>query len=285
MDLLFLQVLLFVVVFVIFVAMVACVSRLARLLRERHPDKFEELGLEDLRDWRDHDGSGEFTLPQSVISFLWRRRFYRLRDDEIVRLSYAMRWMLFAFASGFAALFVSILYGEIKAGFDPEEGAAPAVASRDDRRDRAYTLHRAKRYAEAIAIYDELLGSSGADAELVLWRGMARWHLGRDDEALGDFRRVMDLDPGNVAAYRNSDHILSARGRFDDCVDLWSRYLRVVPGDAEAHYQRGGAHFRRGDLPAATADATRACELGHRTACGQAERMKARQSAWDAIQK
>ena len=265
----FFQVVLFVGVFVILLVMIACVSRLARLLRERHPDRFEELGLEDLRDWRNHDGSSELTLPQSVIRFLWRRRFYRLRDDEIVRLSYAMRWMLFAFASGFALLFASVLYVEIKEGFDPDE-AAPAMASRDVRRDRAYELHRARRYAEAIVIYDALLGGAAADAELVHWRGMARWHLGRHDEALVDFRRVMDLDPGNLEAYRNSDRILSAQKRFDDCVDLWSRYLRVVPGDAEAHYQRGGAHFRRGDLAAAQADATRACELGQREACARA---------------
>ena len=274
---LFFQVVLFVVVFAILVAMVACVGRLARLLRERHPDRFEELGLADLRDWRSQSGD-ELTLPSSVIRFLWRRRFYRLRDDEIVRLSYAMRWMLFAFASGFAVLFVSVMYVALKAEFGPEEPVgdpAPAVASRDDRRDRAYELHHAKRYAEAVAIYDQLLGSAAADAELVHWRGMARWHLGRHDEALVDFRRVMDLDPGNIDAYRNSDRILSAQKRFDDCVD-WSRYLQVVPRDAEAHYQRGGANFHRGDLAAAQADATRACELGHREACLQGERMKAR---------
>jgi tetratricopeptide (TPR) repeat protein len=282
-HLLFFRVVLFVVVFAIVIALSACVGRLVRLLRERHPDRFEELGLADLRDWGEHSGTA-LVVPASVVSFLWRRTFYRLRDDEVVRLSHAMRWMLFAFASGFVVLFGSVLYEEL-GPWKRTGDASPAVASWDARRDRAYALHRAKRYAEAIAIYDELLGSIGADAELVLWRGVARWHMGRDDEALGDFRRAMDLDPGNIEAYRNSDHILSARKRFDDCVDLWSRYLRVVPGDAEAHYQRGGAHFHRGDLPAATADATRACELGHRAACGQAERMKARQSAWDAIQR
>ncbi len=280
---LFSQVALFVVVFVIFLALYACVGRLARLLRERHPDRFEELGLEDLRDWGNHSGTA-LVLPGSVVRFLWRRTFYRLRDDEIVRLAHAMRWMMFAFASCFAVLFASVVYVDIKAGSGPGDEAS-AVAGSDDRRNRAYELHHAKRYAEAIAIYDELLGSAGAVAELVRWSGVARGHMGRDDEALGDFRRVMDLDAGNIEAYRNSDHILSARKRYDDCVDLWSRYLRVVPGDAEAHYQRGGAHFRRGDLAAATADATRACELGHRDACVQAERMKARQSAWDAIQR
>jgi tetratricopeptide (TPR) repeat protein len=280
---LFFQVVLFVVVFVIFLAVYACVGRLARLLHERHPDRFEELGLGDLRDWGNHSGTA-LVLPGSVLSFLWRRTFYRLRDDEIVRLSHAMRWMLFAFASAFAVLWGSVLYEE----FGPwkrSDDAAPAVASWDARRDRAYELHHAKRYVEAIAIYDELLGSVGADAELVLWRGVARWRLGRDDEALGDFRRVMDLAPGNIEAYRNSDRILSARRRFDDCVDLWSRYLRVVPGDAEAHYQRGGAHFRRGDIAAAHADATRACELGKGEACPLVERMKALMSAGAAPQR
>jgi len=272
------QLILFLFVFVLFCAMYACVGRLARLLRERHADRLEELGLADLRDWGNRPGS-ELTVPRSVLRFLWRRRFYRLRDDEIVRLSHAMRWLFFAFATGFAVLFCNVMYLGLKAQFGPRErigDAAPAVTSREDRRDLAYELHRNGRHAEAIAIYDELQARGSTDGEMLFHSGNAKSMLGQEDAALADYRRVMDLDPGRFAAYLSADRILSRQKRFDDCIDLWTRYLRVVPRDAEAYYERGGSYFHKGELAASLADVRRACELGKAAACRRVEDLEKR---------
>lgn len=159
---------------------------------------------------------------------------------------------------------------------DEEEVAAPAPTRAEQRRAEAFDLHRKQQPAQAIAIYDELLRDSGDDAELLYWRGMARWKLGDDDAALQDFRRVIDIEPGNFEAHRGADGILSRQKRWDEILAIWNGYIRASPSDAEAYYERGGTHFRKGDLAAAHADAARACELGKAEACNVAGRLKAK---------
>lgn len=159
---------------------------------------------------------------------------------------------------------------------EEEEAAVAAPTRAEQRRAEAFDLHRKQQPAQAIAIYDELLRNSGDDAELLYWRGMARWKLGDDDAALQDFRRVIDIEPGNFEAHRGADGILSRQKRWDEILAIWNGYIRASPSDAEAYYERGGTHFRKGDLAAAHADAARACELGKAEACNVAGRLKAK---------
>jgi tetratricopeptide (TPR) repeat protein len=254
--------LLFWALFIAIIVATVLMLWVTRVLRERHSETYHELELDN---WLRDSGSG------ALVGFVWRREYVRLRDPAVTRVCDALRVLLAGIAIGFAALF-----GYARIGDFAEHGTGPAMDFVGERREAAYGLHRRGRYAEAIAIYDELLGSIGNDAEMVYYRGNARASLKRYDEALVDYRRVMDLDPGKFDAYLNADRILSHQRRFDDCVDLWNRYLRIVPGDASAHMERGGSHFHRGDFASAYADATRACELGKKDACPLAEQMKAK---------
>ena len=261
---------LFAAVVVMFALVAYLTSSFAALLRKRHPDALEKLKAEDERDGADPDDSSP-----AMLRFVWRRQYRRLRDEQVTRAGDRIRLLLVPTLSSFAALFVVMLcrtYCEDEAETPQRNTGHPM----QELRDRALTLHHQGRIEEAIRVYDEILGPVGADGDLVYWRGVAHWKAGREKEALADFRRVMDLTPGKREAYLNADRILSRQRRFDDCVDLWTRYLRVVPGDATAHMERGGSHFHRGDFASAHADAQRACDLGKKEACGFAERARAR---------
>jgi tetratricopeptide (TPR) repeat protein len=143
-------------------------------------------------------------------------------------------------------------------------------------REQAFRLHREKRWADAVAAYDDLLAESERDAELHYWRGMARWQLGQPDQALQDFRRVIELEPANFEAHRSADRIPSGQRRWDEILEMWNRYIARTPASADAYFERGGTNFHKGDLVAAQADAARACELGKAEACPWAERLKRR---------
>jgi tetratricopeptide (TPR) repeat protein len=157
---------------------------------------------------------------------------------------------------------------------DPQQKVAAAPSLADERRTQAFDLHRAKKFAEAKAVYDELLRESGQDAELTYWRAMASWNLGHTDQALQDFRRTIELNPANFEACRNADRILSQQQRWDEILEIWDRYIRLAPTNAQAHFERGGTNYRKGNLAAAQADAATACELGISEACAWAERLK-----------
>ena len=153
--------------------------------------------------------------------------------------------------------------------------SAVEVSSRaKERRDQAFDLHRAQKWAEAIAVFDELIAEPEGDAELRYWRGMAHWKLDHADQALIDFRRVIELEPANFEAHRSADRILSRQQRWDEVLELWDGYIGRVPTNAEAYFERGGTNFHKGNVAAAQADAAKACELGKSEACSLAERLK-----------
>jgi tetratricopeptide (TPR) repeat protein len=151
------------------------------------------------------------------------------------------------------------------------DSAAPA---QPPRRQQAFDLNRAQNYSGALVIYNELLSENDADAELHYWRGIAQWHLAHEDSALADFRRVMDLEPRNFDAHRNADRLLSNERRWDEVLDVWNHYIAIDSTNAEAWYERGGTNYHKGDIAAAVADATKACQLGKADGCAQAARMK-----------
>jgi tetratricopeptide (TPR) repeat protein len=269
------QGILFASLLAMFVAWIVCINRLSRRLRERHPGKYQEMALDEL--WPEGLGGWLRGFDNArpvfaLLRFLFRRDDYRLRDDAVVRIAGQMRVLLVVYSIVFVVLAGWIVGDSLSPGKRAPVAAAPA----EQLAARATELHRAGKFAEAIAAYDGLLGPAGADAELVYWRGMAHWKLGHTVEALRDFRRAIELSPGYFEASLAADRILSSQRRFDDCIELWNGYLRAAPRDAEAYYERGGSHFHKGDLQAAHADLVRACELGKANACARAEKLKAR---------
>lgn len=253
------------------------VSRLSRHLRERHAEKFEAMGL--ARIWpqiagqwlSDYDNSGPVL---ALMRFLWRREDAGLHDPELTRLATALRWHFVLYLLLFAALVGSILRDVWVDGKRQQQAAAEVANRPEYRRERVFGPAREKRWADTIAAYDAL-PEAGRDAELTYWRAMAQWGLGRTDLALQDFRRAIELDPAYLDAIRYADRLLAQQQRWDEILELWDRYIARNKFNAEAYFERGGAHFHKGDRAAALEDVARACELGKSEACAMAEKLKA----------
>jgi len=251
-----------------------CVSMLSRRLRERHPEKYEQMGLAYIWPqnlWQWFSGYDNSKPVFSLLRFLLFGLDDALRDAEISRLSSFMRWLFCIYLALFLLLVTSI----VVQGARWKPGAVD-VSPAQQAREQAFSLHREKRWADAVAAYDELLDEAEQDAELHYWRGMAHWQLGRSDEALKDFRRVIELEPTNFDAHRSADRILSNQRRWDEILEMWNRYILRVPSSGDAYFERAGTNFHKGDLMGAQLDAARACELGKAEACPWAERLKRR---------
>lgn len=254
-----------------------CVSRLSAQLRERHGAKYDAMGLKgmwpkDLGGWlAGYNNSGP-VMP--LLRFLWRREDADLKDAEVSRTASFMRRLFVVYLALFFTLFCSILYLGMRSEFQKGRNAADDSSSIERRRERMFVPYREKKYADAIAAYDKLQPESGRDALLTYWRGMAQWQLGQADKALQDFRRTIELDPANFDAHRNADRILSQQRRWDEILDLWNPYISRNPANADAYFERGGTNFHKGDMAAARADATKACELGKQEACAWVDRLK-----------
>ncbi len=230
--------------FVVLIAMALvwfyCLRKLSHQLRDRHPEKYDEMDLEDLWPQEAIGWMGRFDNSRPVLAlcrFLFRGDFWSLNDPQVSSLSVFMRQLAVVYLAVFGFLAFSIL-SQPRA---PAAAPAPAAAS---------------------------------EAEVIYSRAMDHFRANRMDEALADFRRVIELEPANFQAYRAIDAILAIQLRWDEILTLWDAYLRVEPRDANAYYERGGTNYRKGDFAASYADAAKACELGKAVACPRAERLK-----------
>lgn len=250
----------------------ACISRFSRLLRDRHPEKYEQMRLDELwpkgaAGWlRGHDNHRPVF---ALIRFLCRGEHHALEDADVSKLSVFMGWFMFVYL----AVFLALIYSSLS-GVSPGQNRPGAMSPAQQHRNQAYELHRAQKWTEAVAAYDRSLADSAQDPEVTYWRGMAQWQLGREDEALRDFRRVIELEPSNFDAHRYADLLLANQRRWDEILEMWGRYIERTPASAEAYFERGGTNYHKGDLVAAQADAAKACELGKSQACALVERLK-----------
>ena len=230
----------------------ACIRRLAALLRARHEETADELSLEEIFPQRLADwvlGYDNRAATMALLGFLWRREYRRLRDRRVARLARFMRHLAIAYVLLFGGVFVGMASHFWRHADAPEDAAQ----------------------AEPVA--------QESEADVTHRRGYEHQRAGRLDLALVEYRRLMDLSPGNIDAYRGANTILLGQKRYADCLDLWNRYLRVFPGDAEGLYERSRAHFLLGDRAAAMEDAKRACAAGKAEACSAASRLEAQPSA------
>ncbi len=222
----------------------------------RHRNLYDSLHLDEV--WQRHNGRA----VGAVLRFLFSDAPEKLGDQSIARLCGRMRNTFRAAVVTFAGLLLAFFL------VPPEQTARSAdTAAERTSLEKAYELHRADRYGEAIVYYDEEINGGNTDPEVFYWRGIARWHLDQYESALSDFRVVIREQPDNFEAHKHADRLLSYQKRWPEVLELWNRYLRRNPNDERAYYERGGTYFHSGDRTAAERDANQACVLGHAEAC------------------
>jgi tetratricopeptide (TPR) repeat protein len=81
-------------------------------------------------------------------------------------------------------------------------------------------------------------------------------------KALEDIKKAIQYEPRNIDYYKLLDRILIRSKDWLQIIKYWDQFIYSVPDNAEAYEERAGAHFHKGDLDKALADAKKASELG-----------------------
>ncbi len=131
-------------------------------------------------------------------------------------------------------------------------------------REGAAALLRGQ-YDKAIASYDEALKTPEiADfikASIYSDRGVARWRLKQDKEAVDDFNLSIQLSPENATVYNNRGNALMDLGHPDEAVKDFDRAIALSPNYGAAYNNRGNAHTALGQYEPAFQDFRKAVEL------------------------
>jgi tetratricopeptide (TPR) repeat protein len=127
--------------------------------------------------------------------------------------------------------------------------------------ERGMMLHRAGRFAEALASFDAALALEPNSAELCNSRGNALRRLKRLPEALASYERAIALAPELAVAWNNRGLVLQAMRRCDEAAASYRRALELQPQLAEAYNNLGTVECVLGRPAEALASFRQALEL------------------------
>ncbi|RVX44217.1 Tfp pilus assembly protein PilF [Nonomuraea polychroma] len=84
---------------------------------------------------------------------------------------------------------------------------------------------------------------------------------GREEEALADYTRAVEADPGYPDYYLDRGNLLHRLGRDEEALADYEAVMRLSPPFPEAYYNRSELRFAAGDLTGARADLDHTLEL------------------------
>lgn len=94
-------------------------------------------------------------------------------------------------------------------------------------------------------------------------RGLAYYNKGQYDQAIKDYNKAIEIDPGNAVAYINRGFAYRNKGQYDQAIKDYTKAIEIDPGNADAYYNRGFTYLMNlGDKIMGCADWKKACELG-----------------------
>jgi arylsulfatase A-like enzyme/uncharacterized protein HemY len=123
------------------------------------------------------------------------------------------------------------------------------TATREMRRRLALILSETGRSDEAVRLLETL--EPGSDPELLNAYGIALADLGRIEDAVGQFRRVLDQDPRNAVAWQNLGITALRGGDAERAREYLQRALAINDRLPLAWNTLGVVQMRRGDPAAA----------------------------------
>ncbi|MEV1171343.1 tetratricopeptide repeat protein [Nonomuraea sp. NPDC049784] len=170
---------------------------------------------------------------------------------------------------------------------DPEEALAwineaiTITSLLPDRRERAFHLGfdlngkalvevRRGRHEAAMELVRQAIDLAEVDLagehpihRLVLYANRAQLlaMAGRTEEALADYTRAVEADPGYPDYYLERGNLLHRLGRPDEALADYEAVMRLSPPFPEAYYNRAELRFASGDLDGARADLDHTLEL------------------------
>ena len=151
--------------------------------------------------------------------------------------------------------------GDLDAAIDAADRAiriAPESHSGYTLRGRARLSQN--RVDEGLADLRQAVSFAGTDMEARLALAWALWKLGRNNEAAGEYEKVLRYNPDSPAALNNLGAIYGQQGRLLDAIPLF-RHLLELSDDADAAHNLANCYFYSDRMDEALAAYKRVLEI------------------------
>ncbi|OGP69033.1 MAG: hypothetical protein A2170_06220 [Deltaproteobacteria bacterium RBG_13_53_10] len=102
------------------------------------------------------------------------------------------------------------------------------------------------------------------DAEAYYNRGNAYWDKGQLDQAILDYNRALELNPGYAEAYNNRGVAYRNKGQYDQAILDYNKAFEINPRFAEVYYIRAVTYYHKKDYGKSWEDVHLAQSLGYK---------------------
>lgn len=98
----------------------------------------------------------------------------------------------------------------------------------------------------AIPLWEQALARAPRDSQIRFGYGESLDSVGAWIAAQGEYRKALELDPGNVGLRLRLAEKYVQNGLMDQAITLWQEVGRIRPGNLEAHVRLAGAYEKLG---------------------------------------
>jgi Flp pilus assembly protein TadD len=106
---------------------------------------------------------------------------------------------------------------------------------------------REKRFADAVAVYRQIVRLDPSDPIAYKYLGIALARSGKPDEALKEYAHSLQLDPSNASVHYNIGVLLIEARKEDQAIAHFQQALQLDPGLVTAHFQLANLLMRKRD--------------------------------------
>jgi tetratricopeptide (TPR) repeat protein len=111
--------------------------------------------------------------------------------------------------------------------------------------ERASAAMKENRFADAVALYRQLVLFNPSDPLPYMYLGIALARCGKPDEALKQYEHALQLDPTNANVRYNVGVLLVEGGKEDQAIAQFQRTIQFDPGLVAAHFQLANLLMRK----------------------------------------
>jgi len=116
---------------------------------------------------------------------------------------------------------------------------------------KGHYMEKTNRLLEATNLYMDEIENAPGFVPMYLWLGNAYRALGRNSEALNEYRMAIWLDPMNVAAHRLLCTLYEESGDYEHAIDAYKKLIEMNPNDAIYHSNIANIYYLKGDVKTA----------------------------------
>lgn len=113
--------------------------------------------------------------------------------------------------------------------------------------DRGTAAMREKRFADAVAVYRQIVRLDPSDPIIYKYLGIALARSGKPDEALKEYAHSLQLDPSNASVHYNIGVLLIEARKEDQAIAHFQQAIQLDPGLVTAHFQLANLLMRKGE--------------------------------------